>query len=55
VAAVADAEATLAAWRRLRLSGGVVLVKGSRSARMELHVAALSRELGCGPQGGAGA
>jgi len=48
-------EAMLAAWRRLELSGGVILVKGSRSARMELHVAALARELGCSPQGGSGA
>ena len=55
VTAVADAEATLKAWQGLGLSGGVVLVKGSRSARMELHVAALARELGCSPQGGTGA
>ena len=55
VTAVDGTEAMLAAWRRLELSGGVILVKGSRSARMELHVAALARELGCSPQGGSGA
>lgn len=49
---VESAEETLAAWRRLALDCGVILVKGSRAARMELHVAALARELGCKtPQG----
>ncbi|MCM0756660.1 UDP-N-acetylmuramoyl-tripeptide--D-alanyl-D-alanine ligase [Desulfovibrio aminophilus] len=50
--AVDGPDQMLNAWRQLALPGGVALVKGSRSARMELHVAALARELGCSVPGG---
>ncbi|MDY0307093.1 MAG: UDP-N-acetylmuramoyl-tripeptide--D-alanyl-D-alanine ligase [Desulfovibrionaceae bacterium] len=50
--AVDDPDQMLNAWRQMGLPGGVALVKGSRSARMEQYVAALARELGCSVPGG---
>jgi UDP-N-acetylmuramoyl-tripeptide--D-alanyl-D-alanine ligase len=47
-----DADEFLEAWRELCLTEGVVLVKGSRSLKMELLANALCRELHAEPQGG---
>lgn len=41
------------AWRNMGLSGAVVLVKGSRSLRMEEYANALCKELGSGNRGNA--
>nr|WP_286181873.1 UDP-N-acetylmuramoyl-tripeptide--D-alanyl-D-alanine ligase [Desulfovibrio sp. Huiquan2017] len=47
-----SADEFIKAWRELCISEGVVLVKGSRSLRMELHANALCRELNAAAQGG---
>ncbi len=52
VTEVAGPEQLLSEFRALGLSEGVVLVKGSRSCRMERYVQALAAELGCRAAGG---
>ncbi|WFS61985.1 UDP-N-acetylmuramoyl-tripeptide--D-alanyl-D-alanine ligase [Pseudodesulfovibrio thermohalotolerans] len=51
--AITDVDELLKAWRALELDRAVVLVKGSRSLKMELFANALCRELNAEVQGGA--
>ncbi len=52
VSSVTDPDEFMKAWRDMGLSGAVVLVKGSRSLKMEDYANALCKELGASGNGG---